>query len=482
MSFRLRSLFERLRASYWFVPGIVVVGSIVLAFVTLAIDHRLPQNTLLMGPLFRGAGQPDAARALLSTVAGSLITVAGVVFSITIVALSLASQQFGPRLLGGFMRDRGNQLSLGTFLGTFVYSILVLRVVRGALPDAGITAYVPQLSVTIAFVFTLVSVGVLIYFIDHAAQSIQVSHILARVSDQLGQQIRGLPSREDDSPSEPGLPGAEPGDRVTSAGGSPSGAADGTRTDQNGAGSHGNESRDLPEGFAEGAVTLRARRTGYVQAIDHDALVKLAQEHEVVIRLHHAPGSFVLLGGPLADVYPAEEAEDLRGRIERFYVLGDGRTASQDHGFLFDQLLEVALRALSPGINDPFTALTCIDRMTDGLNQLSLRRTPPSVRRDEDGSSRLIIPTTTVSALTEHLFGELRGYAAGDLMVARHMATVLRGLQATTSNQDLQRAVGTEVQRLLESAEPRLSASDFSTLKKASKRVTAWIRLEDEQV
>ncbi len=451
MSIRLRGWWERLEASYWFLPSVVAVATIVVAFATLAIDRRVPQQSLVTSAFFGGAGHPAGARALLSTVAGSIITVAGVVFSVTIVALSLASQQYGPRILDNFMRDRGNQLSLASFISTFLYALIVLRVVQSPSEGPVGAAYVPHVSVTVVFALTLVNLGVFIYFVHHAAESIQASYILARVGRQLNGQVLAFEERaeaEHDVP-EGTAPGEEP-------------------------------APDLPEGFEAEAVTLRSHRTGYVQAVSSGSLVALARHHDAVVRLHHAPGSFVLLGGPLADVFPASAADELSGKIESHYVLGTGRTPTQDPGFLFDQLLEVAVRALSPGVNDPFTAVTCIDRMTEALNLLSQRTLPPSVLRDEDGAVRLVLPVTELAELTEHLFGELRVYAAGDLMVGRHMATVLRNLQATTADGSLRRTAGEEVRRLLESAEPRLSASDFGALQRASRRVTAWIRFEDE--
>jgi len=236
---------------------------------------------------------------------------------------------------------------------------------------------------------------------------------------------------------------------------------------------------ELPEGFAAEAVTLRAQRAGYVQAIDLAGLVALAQEHDAVVRLHHPPGSFLMLDGPLADVFPEAASEALAGRIEGSYVLGAVRTPQQDPYFLFDQLLEVAVRALSPGINDPFTAISCIDRMAESLNLLARRRLPPAFLTDDEGALRLVVPRPEIGELVEHLFGELRAHGAADPMVARHLALTLRRMQASTSEPELRHVADLEVRRLLESAVGVLSASDYEGLRGASRRVTAWIRLED---
>jgi uncharacterized membrane protein len=454
VSVRLLGWLERLRSGYWFLPALMALGALALAGATVALDHSI---TLESAPILRtlgGVTGPAGARSLLSTVAGSLITVTGVVFSMTLVGLSLASQQFGPRLVGNFMRDRGNQLALGAFVGTFLYCLMVLRTVRTADTQLGIQAFVPHLSVAVAMALTLISLGVLIYFIHHAAESVQVSYVLARVGRGLTQQILSFPEAEDPAAGERDAGAAGEGESPPSP-------------------------PELPEDFGREAITVRAARAGYVQAIDLTGLVNLARENDAVLRLHHPPGSFLMLDGPFADIYPPEAGEALTGRIEPYYVLGAVRTPQQDPYFLFDQLLEVALRALSPSMNDPFTAVTCIDRMAEALNLLARRRLPDSAMTDEAGVLRLVVPRPEVGELLEHLFGELRSNAAGDPMVARHLALSLRRMQASSSHEELQRAADREVRRLLESAVTRLSVSDYEALRLASRRVTAWIRLED---
>jgi uncharacterized membrane protein len=456
---RLLGWLDRLRSSYWFLPTVMAVAALLLSAATLAIDGSYAQGALPSLAVLGGLNHPDGARALLSTVAGSLITVAGVVFSMTLVGLSLASQQFGPRLVGNFMRDRGNQAALGTFVATFLYCLMVLRTVRSADPQLGVSAFVPHVSVGVALLLTLASLGVLIYFIQHAAESVQVSYVLARVGRALTQQILALPPERE-------------GEAAASRSGGGEGNAAETDAEA--------PAPSLPESFQHEAVTVRSQRAGYVQVIDLSGLVALASEHDAVVRLHNPPGSFLMLGGPFADIYPADAAETLAGRIEAYYVLGAVRTPQQDPYFLFDQLLEVALRALSPGVNDPFTAMTCIDRLAEAIDLLAYRQLPSTLLEDDDGALRLVVPRPELPALVEHLFGELRAHAAGDPMVARHLALTLRRMQASTPRKELKRAVNDEVKRLLESAEAALSSSDYQNLRAASRRVTAWIRLEEE--
>lgn len=492
---RLLGWLERLGSSYWFLPSLLALAGLALSAGTLALDQGGGRAAWLSW--FGGIEHADGARALLSTVAGSLITVAGVVFSVTIVAMSLASQQFGPRLVGNFMRDRGNQLVLGVFVATFVYCLMVLRAVRSADPVSGVAAFVPHVSLATAVLLTLVSLGLLLYFIHHTAESIQVSYVLARVSQTLTAQILAFPERE--AANEFGSPvnvhdiashELEPehvgensgGDEESGAENEPKagdgGAGEGTP--QGAGASHRNEALDsLPDDFERRAVTVRAKRGGYVQSIDASGLLALAAEQVAVLRLHHPPGSLVMLDGPFADVYPPEAVEAVTGRIEAHYVLGAVRTPKQDPYFLFDQILEVAVRALSPGVNDPFTATACIDRIAESLNLLSRRRLPPPTHADDEGTVRLVVPYPELAPLTHHLFTELRTYGAGDPMVASHLAVTLRRMQASTDSAELTRATELEVKRLLESAAGRLSSTDYEELVAASKRVSRWLRLEE---
>ncbi len=200
-SARLAQLWESLRTSYWFVPTVMTAGAVGLSFASVHLDQVVKAEWVrAVGWIW--AGSPEGARQVLSTIAGSMITVAGVAFSITIVALTLASTQFGPRLLRNFVRDLGNQVVLGTFVSTFVYCLLVLRTVRGG----DVAEFVPYLSVTLGVAFALASLGVLIYFIHHVSGAIQAEHLIASVADELEDAIERMFPESWASP-EPRLPG-----------------------------------------------------------------------------------------------------------------------------------------------------------------------------------------------------------------------------------------------------------------------------------
>ncbi len=374
---RIQNLLERLRTSYWFVPSLMLVGSTGLAYGAIAIDEwrDAPQDD---GSGIFYSGDISGAQALLSTVGGSAITVAGVVFSITITALTLASSQFGPRLLRNFMRDRGNQVVLGTFVSTFLYCLLVQRSLGGGA--------VPQVSVTIAVVLGIASMCVLVYFIHHVSSSIQASSVVAGVGRELLEAINTV------FPEQLG------------------------RDEQDG------RPRELP---ATDVGAIHADCSGYLQALDEDGLLAIATEHELVIDLHVRPGAFITQGDRIADVYPKQGATEARRKaICKTFIIGNSRSAEQDAEFSINQLVEICLRALSPGINDPLTAITCIDWLGAAMSRLANRRIPSSRRYDKHDVLRVIAMRTTFAGAMDAAFNQPR--QAG----ASHPAVMIRLLEA----------------------------------------------------
>jgi len=355
---------DTLRSSYWFLPGVMASTAVALSFVTVAIDERYPT---VLEDIGIGSGGVDGARGLLETAAGSLITVAGVSFSIAIVLMSLASSQFGPRLLRTFMRDTGNQLVLGVFVSTFLYCLLVLRTIRGE--DAG-GLFVPHLSVSTSVVLTVASLVVFIYFIHHAAQLIQVSHIIASVGRDLEEVI----------------------DRVV--------PADGGRREDDPIASNVPTSRGRP---------IRADSAGYVQLIDHEDLLEAAVERDLLVRLTVRAGSHVVPGTVLAEAWPAHQVDDAAADAMRAAIVsGNQRTEQQDIDFGFQQLGQIALRALSPAINDPFTAGICVDRLGGVLCRLAERPRPSLMTADKGGQARVIAQELAFTTLLDSAFDEIR--------------------------------------------------------------------------
>ncbi len=383
MPTRLLYLWDSLRTSYWLVPAVMSIAAAGLAFGTVTIDHTVRES---LSDWWIYSGGPQGARAVLSTIAGSMITVAGVVFSITIVALSLASGQFGPRLLRNFIRDRNNQFVLGTFTGTFIYCLLVLRTVVGT----GETEFVPGLAVAVGILLALASLGVLIHFIHHVAITIQANQIIATVSQEMHATIDRL------WPDELGQDLIKDFEDAGRA--------------------------DLPDHFESQARTVAACGNGYVGAIEQERLMRLAKEHDVVVRLLRRPGQFVIEGNPLALVWPGDRVDNELARIINGTVLFEvQRTPYQDVEFTVDQLVEVAVRALSPGINDPFTAIICVDWLSEALGRLARRSMPSPYRYDDEGKLRVVTRGVSFADVVDAAFNQIRQYGRTSASVMIHM-------------------------------------------------------------
>lgn len=372
MKLQVFKYWNRLRSSFWFVPAIMAAVAVALALVGVAVDTPLTEwLTLHVGWTFTGGA--EGASAVLGIIAGSMITIAGVVFSMTLVALALASSQLSPRLLRTFMRNTSTQIVLGTFIATFVYCLLVLRTIRRAEE----VAFVPHLSVSLGVVFAVVSVGVLIYFIHHVSVSIQANEIAAHIGEELIEKAdRLFPEHIEPEGSRGPIP--------------PPDAA-------------------FLGAFDRHARPVTATQDGYLQFIDGDDLLALATEEDLVIRLERKQGSYVVAGCPLAMIWPGSRLTDqLTKQVHAFFVLGNQRTSDQDIEFGLNQLVEMAVRALSPGINDPFTAIVCVDHLGSTLCRLAARDMPSPYRHDCQRQLRLIAPVDTFRDLVDAAFDQIR--------------------------------------------------------------------------
>ena len=391
MKIQFLKYLERIRTSFWFLPSVMTIGAAALAYGMVHLDryfgHELPESLS-----WAYTGGAEGASSVLGTVAGSMITLAGVVFSLTLVSLSLASSQFGPRLLRNFMRDTTNQITIGTFVATFIYCLLVLRTIR-RLDDA---TFVPELSVTVGVLFALTSLGVLIFFIHHVAISIQADEIISRVSHELlGSIDKMFPEHLGDAVGAPDM-------------------------------------SFLPASFPEEAVAIKARGDGYLEFIDGEVLMKLAEENDVVMRVEHRPGHYVIEGVTLLFVHPRAHVNDeLVGALRGAFVLGT-RTSAQDIEFTLKQLVEIAVRALSPGVNDPFTAITCIDRLGSALCRLAQREMPSPYRRGQHGKLRIAASATTFADLLAAAFNQIRQNSASSTAVTIRLLEVIAEIAAFT--------------------------------------------------
>lgn len=452
---------EDIRTSYWFIPSIMAVGAIVLSVGAVTFDTAVGAEWLEALP-WLSENRPAGARDLLSTIAGSMITVAGVTFSITIAAVAYAASQFGPRLLTNFMGDRGNQVTLGVFIATFLYCLLVLRTIRDgeevragmpleATEAAAGTAFVPHSAILLGLLLAILSVGVLIYFIHHVPQSIHVSNVIANVGRDLVEGVDRL-FPEDLGDAEPG-PSSTPRARGDSG----------------------------PDPTPDDAVAVDAPTTGYVQRVDEEGPVEVAEAEDLVVRLVLRPGDFARRHQPVAYVWPADRvSESVVRQLRDAFAFGAKRTHSQDIVFLVNELAEIAARALSPGVNDPFTAAACMDWLGAAGLKLASRPTAEWRRVDASGRVRLVARPVTFEDFLSEGFGRVRPYAAGDVNACLHQLAALAGMVAQLDDPEDRALVVREARLLAEESEGLLRGPDDGA--RVAERVRAIERLADGTV
>ena len=394
------SLLTRLRSTYWFLPSIVTVFAAALAIGLVLVDRTADYNS----PWLRWAygGGADGARALLAAVAGSTMTVVSVTLSVMVVALTVSSQHFGPRLLNSFMRDNVAQLMLGSFTGTFVYCLVVLRTVQGDDGGDRYERFVPHLAISVALGLAFISVGVLMYYVHHIARSLQVSEITAGIARELERTIERLYPEQ--LGQDPAVPIRE---RL---------------------------------GVPDAGVRGLAAASGYVQEVNTERLLAVATSHDTVIWITARPGTFVVEGTPIAVVHgPGGRDAEAARSLPAAFTLGADRSPQQDAAFGIQQLVEVALRALSPGVNEPFTAVTSIDRLSQALHRLAMRRTPDPVRIDEAGAVRVVTDPYTFAELLPFAYESIAIAAVGNPCVSERLLAVLGELsQVVRSPEDVQ--------------------------------------------
>ncbi|HEX5084818.1 MAG TPA: DUF2254 domain-containing protein, partial [Blastocatellia bacterium] len=427
---KLRKLWVELRGSFWFAPSLIIIFSVALALGLIDAESLVASETLAKWPRLFGAGA-EGSRGMLAAIAGSVITVAGVAFSITVVTLTLASSQYTPRILRNFMRDRANQVVLGVFVGVFAYCLIVLRAIRG-----GDDSFVPSLATLGGFILALVSVGVLIFFIHHIALTIQASTIIASIAEETTEAIDRL------FPEELGHEGDEgesekPEVRLTSLPWRP----------------------------------VTAPRSGYIQNVDNEALLRSAHDLRSVIRMERGVGEFVVEGAPLVSISSEvdPDRETIR-RLRKAYAIDRYRTVEQDAGFGIRQIVDVALKALSPGINDTTTAVMCVDYLTAILARLARRRIPSRYRFNE-GELRVIARGPTFERML-HAFDQIRRDAESKVAVIVRILDGLQILATETRGARRRRALWLQLEALNETAERAvISPRDRSVIKERVDRV-----------
>jgi uncharacterized membrane protein len=369
---RLRYLWEELNASFWFIPMMLVILAIILAVFLIYLDQVVSYST---EGIFRYllSGSIESARSVLTIIAGAMIGVASTVFSITLVALTMASSQLGSRLLRNFMYDRLNQVVLGTYVATFVYCLLILN----SLIDDGDSSFIPAISIFTALIAALASIILLIVFIHHISVSIQSDNVISDIAESLTKNIRKL------FPAQLGQ--EEP----------PSPDMESLRSK------------------AKYITIITYHKTGYLQSINGDYLMDSARKNDITIIIHNRPGDYVISNIMGCEILSNQQCrQDIGDQINKAFIIGKIRTPFQDAEYSIRQMVEIASRALSPGINDPYTAITCIDNLTSVMCYLAGANYPDAHRYDQDGNLRVVAADQlTFEGMIDAAFNQIRQFS-----------------------------------------------------------------------
>jgi uncharacterized membrane protein len=402
---RVDEILRYLRESLWFIPGIFAIASLLLAGVLVLIDAEVGETGAEIPFVY--AGSVEGAREVLATIAMSMLTFTGLVFSITMLVLQAASSQLSPRVLRTFLRDRGNQVVLGLFVATFLFALFVLRYTRSAGEDNG-NELVPGLSISAAFVLLLAAIAAFIYYIDHMAHAIRASTVIHNIAaetrtvlDDLFPEPFGEP--EEDEHSE--VVGAADADAARRA-----------------ALPHDPPTHDV-----------RAPRSGVLVAVDENGMLKAvgrsngAQEQDRFVEMVPLIGDYVPEDSTVFRVWGEWEDDELKG-LRRAIEMGKERTIEKDAAFGIRQLVDIAMRALSPSLNDPTTAIQAIDRIHDLLYRIAQRRIPSPIRRDPTGKAVLYLRRPGWPDYVLLAVEEIRLNAGGQVHVLRRMRQMLLDL------------------------------------------------------
>ncbi|TWT89658.1 hypothetical protein Mal64_00370 [Pseudobythopirellula maris] len=441
-------------SGFWFLPTMMLLAGAALAVLGPMADREwgdwVPASL---------ETTPTTARATLAALCGAMITITGVVCSTTVVAISITSAQLGPRLLRNFLGQSVTQATIGVCLGTSVYCLLLLRWVD---KYEG-TAFVPQMSVLLASLLSLATLLMIVYFIHRVAHSMQshnvasdVAHDLDAAVDRLFPESIGDEASDDcdEDQKDPKRQRAEDRDK------------DEERHEQE-------AWRREWETFDEAEIdTVTFDKDGYLQAIDMDGLMTVAKRRDVCLRLRARPGDFVRSEEVLLESMPADRLkEDDLQRLHGSFLLGNQRTTQQDVECAVNELVEVAVRALSPGVNDPFTAITCVDRLGGVLRRLARRKLPSGVRADDDGEPRVVARPRRFDTILSAAFDQIRQNSVSVVSVSLRLLEALEAIDRSVVRQGDRVAIARQADLVLEGARSAgLTEADLKDLEERRSR------------
>ncbi|QGJ69017.1 DUF2254 domain-containing protein [Planctomycetales bacterium 10988] len=418
---KLENLWNSLQESFLFVPAAICVAAMMLANAMMLIDYipSADEWTTLLG--FEGG--PEGARQVLATIAASMITVAGVVYSILMVALTVASSQFGPRLLKTFFRDTISQVAFGVFNGTFIYCLLILRTIR-----QGENAFVPHLSVTVGIILAVLCMGILVLFINHISLALQAGSVIDHVSRELNVSIKRFCNK---------------------------------CSSQKNVFELTNEEKEQLESVAHSKFTeIPSQARGYIQAIDYEGLVHAAKCHHLTFTVKVIVGDYIIRDQCLLTYQGAtDEHEKIVNTVNAAFVFGWERTRGQDIRFPINQLVQLGLRALSPAINDPITGTMVLDRLEEAFVALAEADLPRNYHLDQEKQIRVVARIPSYTELTLSAFNQLRQSGNDNLEFCCRFMEALTAIAKSTKATEFHTALKTQAEAVMEVAQQKLPAS-----------------------
>lgn len=380
---KIRQLLIKLRSSLWFIPGLMIVSSMILAFFLIEIDSNIKEEWLVEYPRIFGLGA-DGSRGMLTAIAGSMLTVAALAFSLTLSIIAHASGQYTPRILRNFMRDKINQFILGYFVSVYAYCLIILRTIRGA--DE--MQFVPSLGVVVGLILAIGGIVVLIYFIHHIASSLQVTNIITKIEAETTEVIEKIfPERMGNEAEEEQIIKAEKMKKLVDW--------------------HG----------------VKSLQSGYIQFVDTESLIEFAADHNLLFNMEYSIGQFVTEGTAIISATKKLD-EEATNTINNFFNIFPYRTIEQDAGYGIRQIVDIALKALSPGINDTTTAINCLDYLAVIVGKIADRKLPTLVRI-KDGEIRVYAKSPTFQEYMEVAFDQIRINGKANLAIFLRLLKVL---------------------------------------------------------
>lgn len=431
---KLLFFWKELLATFWFLPVSILIVSVILAMGSVYLDNNV---SISQDGWFRFfiVNSPDSARTILSTISGAMIGVAGTVFSVTLVALTLASSQFGPRLIKKFMYVRLNQVVLGSYISTYLFCLIVLIAVKGSEDYM----FIPSISILFAIFTAIVNIILLIVFIHQIAVSIQADKVVSDISNFISKQVETLfPERMGDE--------KEPDSEI-----------------------------DIKTEITKYSkrTSFKSPKGGYLQYIDGESLMDVVSDLDVLFDLNFRPGAFLVKGMEMGFIHANQELKiEQLEKIADQFVIGEVKTSQQDLEFSIFQMVEIAARALSPGVNDPFTAIACIDNLTATLSYLGQAKFPSKFRYDSDGKLRIIADTMDFEGVIDASFNQIRQFAGGSPSVIIRMMEALITIKSFVKDDSREKALVRHAEMVFRQGKETITEkNDLEDLRKRAEKI-----------